>query len=89
MKRYRYLSVEKGVLTPKNSKTEIDTSKYKLVDGQRRFIVSQHTEDGSFLIDVGFRDTDRVTIVCDNMGELLHALAIVQTAFPRKIICKS
>lgn len=78
----RYLTIENGILRPKTGKTEIDTAKYRVVEEQRRFSVSQDDQGSKFLIDVGFRENNRVTIVCESMVDLIHALALVRAAFP-------
>jgi len=80
----RYYDVTDGVLVSTTSCVEIDRSEYTVVEVARRFTVLQHKDGTTFLIDVGYRDNERTTIMCRRWGELIHALALVRTAFPTK-----
>lgn len=61
-----------------------DLNEYEVIEERRRFSVLQNKNGRKFLIQVGYRDNQRSTIVCDNMGELVTALALVRTAFPNR-----
>lgn len=60
----------------------IDLSEYEVIEERRRFSVLQNKKGDKFLIQVGYRENQRSTVVCKSMGELVTALALVRTAFP-------
>ena len=77
--------VNNAVLRVRTDPEGIDLAQYAVIECRRRFVVLQNKSGDKFLIHVGYRDNQRSTIVCDNMGELITALALVRTAFPAKV----
>lgn len=65
----------------------IDFSKAIVLEDHKRYKVLTNKDHTYFCILVGFDEEHRQVIFCHNMGELIHALALVRTAFPAK--CKS
>ncbi len=76
-----YFKVENGVLVPAPRGLEIDTSKYKMQIDRPHFRLSANKQHNSFLILFGIDHFKQNTVVCDNAGEMLHALALIKTAF--------
>ena len=77
----KYFSIEKGVLCEK-SRVVINSSEYRIFEIKRRYQISANEDQTTFLIDVGMDENHRSIIICNDMGELLHALALVRSAFP-------
>lgn len=77
----KYFVIESGILREK-SRVVIDPSEYRVFEVKRRYQILANEKQTQFLIDVGLDENHRSTIVCTDMGELLHALALVRGAFP-------
>lgn len=77
----KYFVIESGILCEK-LRVVIDTSKYRVFEIKRRYQISANDNHTKFLVDVGLDEDHRSTIICSDMGELLHALVLVRSAFP-------
>ena len=76
-----YFVIESGVLRKKQRAVIIE-SDYRVFEIKRRYEVLVNENHTKFLIAVGLDEAHRSTIICNDMGELLHALALVRNAFP-------
>ncbi len=78
----RYFKIDGGQLVPAHRTVTIDASEYQVMEDTKRYGVSEHASGTKWLIDFGYRQDARFTVICDSAAELLYALALVRTAFP-------
>lgn len=72
--------IENGTLRQAPRGSEINSADFvELVDAQR-YKVSADKQHNKFVIDFGFHEEMRSQIICNDRGEMLHALALVRQA---------
>ena len=77
-----YFKVEGNQLIPAHRTVTIDAAEYQVMEDTKRYSVSEHASGNKWLIDFGYRQDARYTIICETAAELLYALGFVRTAFP-------
>jgi hypothetical protein len=92
IRNVRYFGFDVGTtkLIAVRKHVTIDSTQYHVVEERQHFTVCENEHGNSWLIDFGYREDARRTIICNDAGELLAALNLVRAAFPiAKIKCKS
>lgn len=77
----QYFGVENGRLISKTTVT-LNVSNYTIVEDKKRYQISMNRFGTNFLIDVGYDENQRSTIICDDMSQLIYALGLIRLAFP-------
>lgn len=79
MQRKYFGLSEDNILLPLTN-VEINTADYTIVEDANRWQVSEHRNGFQFLIDFGYRENTRSTIICNDAGQMVHAMILIKQA---------